>query len=201
MNELHFSDDGWWRVQGDTAFDSILEGFPAYNKVIREAFGNVSGGNAVQAGGYCGIFPVLLADFFDNVYTFEPDRVNFLCLVMNSSKATNPVYSYNSLLGNRRANRGIRNLVSSNRGMNVAWGDGPIPTLMIDDLALRDVRYIQLDTEGSEFDILDGATDTISAWKPLISVEDTNHNIVEFLSNFGYKELATVYRDTFYVAS
>jgi hypothetical protein len=85
--------------------------------------------------------------------------------------------------------------------MNVAWGDGPIPTLMIDDLALRDVRYIQLDTEGSEFDILDGATDTISAWKPLISVEDTNHNIVEFLSNFGYKELATVYRDTFYVAS
>ena len=198
MTNIFKDESGWWRVEGDTAFDSILEGYPKYEETFKELLGE-PGGTAIQAGGYCGIFPTLMANFFDNVYTFEPDRINFTCTVLNVSGRS--VYCYNSFLGNRRAIKGIRNLVESNRGMNVSFGDGPIPTLMIDDLALRDVRYIQLDTEGSEADILDGATDTISSWRPVISVEDTNETIWNFLKKFNYKEHSKVYRDTFYVSS
>ena len=37
----------------------------------------------VQAGGNCGMQVVKFAEFFDTVYTFEPDPVNFHCLVNN----------------------------------------------------------------------------------------------------------------------
>jgi hypothetical protein len=38
---------------------------------------------AVQAGGNCGMQVVKFAEFFENVYTFEPDPINFNCLVNN----------------------------------------------------------------------------------------------------------------------
>lgn len=190
-------EDEWYRVEGDTAFNSILEGYPKYEEVFKSIL-KTPGGTAIQAGGYCGIFPVGMASFFDTVYTFEPDHVNFTCLVLNSMKVGGKVFSYNALLGNYHRTQGLQNLVSSNRGMNVATQNGRIPTLLIDDLESENVRYIQLDTEGSEYEILRGAKETITTWHPLISVEDNNTNIKEYLSVFGYKETTTVYRDTFY---
>lgn len=195
-----FEKDGWYRIENDAAFDSILEGYPKYEEVFKSVL-KEPGGAAIQAGGYCGIFPVGFSEFFDDVYTFEPDRANFICLVLNTMGPTNNIHPFNTLLGNRHRTQGLRNLVSGNRGMNVASPEGTIPTLLIDDLKVQNVRYIQLDTEGSEAEILDGATDTISEWKPLISVEDNNSTIHEFLARLGYKELCNVYRDTFYVAS
>jgi hypothetical protein len=37
----------------------------------------------VQAGGNCGMQIVKFAEYFDFVYTFEPDPINFYCLVNN----------------------------------------------------------------------------------------------------------------------
>jgi FkbM family methyltransferase len=190
-------EEDWYRIEGDTAFSSILEGYPKYEEVFKKFLGE-TGGSAVQAGGYCGVFPCSMASFFDRVYTFEPDPANFTCLILNSMKVGGKVFAFNSLLGNRHRMQGLTNLVATNRGMNVAAPYGHIPTLLIDDLKAQDVRYIQLDTEGSEYEILEGATETITNWKPLISVEDNNQNIRELLENLGYKEVATVYRDTFY---
>lgn len=191
--------DGWWKIDGDDAFDSILEGYLSYEIVFLEHVSR-DGGTAIQAGGYCGIFPKMLSKQFKTVYTFEPDAANFTCLVMNISDTDN-VIPMRSFLGDRHRLQGIENLVPNNRGMNVGTKNGIIPTLKIDDLEADDVRYIQLDTEGSEADILYGATDTISIYHPLISVEDDNIRIQEFMHRMGYKAVATVYRDTFYVWS
>ena len=192
-------DDGWWKIDGDTAFDSILGGYPEYEKVFLEHISR-DGGAAIQAGGYCGIFPKMLAKHFKTVYTFEPDAGNFTCLVMNIADLDN-VIPMRSFLGDYHRLQGIQNLVASNRGMNVGTPDGIIPTLKIDDLEADDVRYIQLDTEGSEADILYGAVETISVFKPLISVEDDNDRIRDLMKRMGYKAVETVYRDTFYVRS
>ena len=37
----------------------------------------------IQAGGHCGVYPLLYSDIFQKVFTFEPDAVNFMHLVMN----------------------------------------------------------------------------------------------------------------------
>lgn len=189
--------DGWWKIDGDDAFDSILGGYPEYEKVFLDHVPKGGAGTAIQAGGYCGIFPRMLAQHFKTVYTFEPDAGNFTCLVMNISEFDN-VIPMRSFLGDRHRVQGIRNLLASNRGMNVGTESGFIPTLKIDDLAAADVDYIQLDTEGSEDDILYGAVETISNYHPLISVEDDHNRIQDFMRRMNYKQIATVYRDTFY---
>jgi FkbM family methyltransferase len=199
MSKIEMHPDGWWKVEGDTAFDSILEGYPEYEKIIKDYIGDGSK-TAIQAGGYCGIFPKNLSYLFKTVYTFEPDATNFICLTMNISDRPN-VIAMRSLLGDRHRVQGIQNLVSTNRGMNVGIPNGNIPTLKIDDLAAENVKYIQLDTEGSELEILKGAYDTISEFRPLISVEDDNEEIQSLMKRLGYGKLATVYRDTFYVRS
>lgn len=192
-------EDGWWKIDGDNAFDSILGGYPEYEKVFLEHVSR-DGGTAIQAGGYCGIFPKMLSKHFKTVYTFEPDAGNFTCLVMNIADVDN-IIPMRSFLGDRHRLQGIENLVHNNRGMNVGTPNGIIPTLKIDDLNADDVRYIQLDTEGSEADILYGGVETISTFKPLISVEDNNERIHDLMNHLGYKVVATVYRDTFYVWS
>ena len=37
----------------------------------------------IQAGGNCGLYPRLYANMFNWVYTFEPEPMNFYCLVQN----------------------------------------------------------------------------------------------------------------------
>lgn len=197
MSKIEMHPDGWWKVEGDTAFDSILEGYPKYEPFIKAYAGE---GSAIQAGGYCGIFPKKLSYLFTTVYTFEPDAINFICLNMNISDRPN-IIAMRSFLGDRHRVQGIHNLVATNRGMNVGVPNGTIPTLKIDDLAAEAVKYIQLDTEGSEIDILRGALDTISEFRPLISVEDDNEEIQSLMKRLGYKSWTTVYRDTFYVWS
>jgi FkbM family methyltransferase len=199
MSKIEMHPDGWWKIEGDTAFDSILEGYPEYEKIVKDYIGDGSG-TAIQAGGYCGIFSKSLSYLFKTVYTFEPDAANFICLAMNISDRPN-VIAMRSFLGSYHRVQGIQNLVSTNRGMNVGIPNGNIPTLKIDDIAAESVRYIQLDTEGSELEILNGASDTISEFRPLISVEDDNDEIRILMKRLGYKNLTTVYRDTFYVWS
>lgn len=199
MSKIEMHPDGWWKIEGDNAFDSILEGYPKYENVIKGYFLDGTK-TAIQAGGYCGIFPKKLSYLFHTVYTFEPDATNFTCLNLNVSDRPN-VIAIRSFLGDRHRVQGIHNLVSNNRGMNVGTPNGSIPTLKIDDLTAENVGYIQLDTEGSELEILKGAFDTISEFRPLISVEDDNDEIRSLMKRLGYKPLTTVYRDTFYVWS
>jgi hypothetical protein len=90
--------------------------------------------------------------------------------------------------------------VHDNRGMNYATKgqNSYLPTYRIDDLCLEDCSLIQLDTEGFEYHILAGAEHTIRKFKPLISLEDSNAKIENFLFQFGYKKIADVHRDSIY---
>ena len=73
-----------------------------------------------------------------------------------------------------------------------------MPTYIIDDLQLNACDLIQIDTEGYESKILHGAKNTLSKYKPLVSIEDSSEEIKNYLDLFGYKKIAEVYRDTIY---
>lgn len=186
----------WMKIKEDEAFDLILDSFYMYDDVYKE---HVPVKNiALQAGGYCGVFPRLLGEMFKMVYTFEPDYANFFCLSHNC--AMPHIIKAQGALGNEHGMVTVHRQINHNRGMNVVQknANSVVPVYMIDDLELTDCNLIQLDTEGYEIKILQGGKNTIERFKPLISVEDTNMMIEEFLTPLGYKKLFSIDRDTFY---
>jgi FkbM family methyltransferase len=198
LEKIQIDDRVWFKITGDTAFESILEGFEAYAQVWKELV--PTKGVVVQAGGYCGVFPRLLSEMFNTVYTFEPDALNFFCLTLNCQHSDNIIKAQGAM-GN---DHGLLNVVrtnASNRGMNIvtASPEAQIPTYRIDDLGLKSCDLIALDTEGYEFNILTGALKTIDAYKPVITVEDPTEKIDLFLDTRGYKLRTIVHnRDAIY---
>lgn len=136
----------------------------------------------IQAGGNCGFYTKLYAELFETVYTFEPDVVNFQCLVMNLENHN--VYKQQACLGDTRQ---LVAITSSKKNVGCYAVDtsirGQIPTLMIDDLGLDVCDLIHLDVEGWEFPAIRGAINTIKKCRPVIALEWMNHG-----EKFGYPE-------------
>lgn len=186
----------WYKIEQDGAFEIILKDFNNYWEVYKDNVREF--GSIVQAGGYCGIFPRLLGEKFKMVYTFEPDYANFLCLSLNCPSPN--IIKAQGVLGNEFGLMSLVRQVHDNRGMNYATKsqNSHLPTYRIDNLCLEDCSLIQLDTEGFEYNILLGAKNTIEKFKPLISLEDSNAKIENYLFEFGYEKIADVHRDSIY---
>lgn len=196
VEKITVNSRAWFKIKADGAFVDILDGFEEYRPVYEKH--TVKKGTAVQAGGYCGVFPRLLGEMFKTVYTFEPDPLNFFCLNLNCQ--TENIIKAQGGLGDDHGLVSVIRQHNNNRGMNYLQKNinSYVPVYRIDDLELTSCDLIQLDTEGYEYKILLGAANTINLYRPLISVEDSNEKIRQYLAVLGYKEVATVYRDTVY---
>jgi hypothetical protein len=73
--------------------------------------------------------------------------------------------------------------------------------LTVDQLGIEDLALIQLDTEGYELPILQGAAETIRAQSPVIVVEDNKDRCAEFLAGLGYVNVGLLSGDTAYAGS
>ena len=151
----------------------------------------------IQAGGAIGIWPLRLAQFFDNVLTFEPEPTNYQCLINNTSGVEN-IYCHNAALGEDGTKK-VR-MEMPTPGHMGAWyvqDGGEIPMIRIDDLNVKDVDLIYLDIEGYEYFALEGAKETIEKYRPVIGLEDKGlhgridpkHHAVKYLRNMGYRVL------------
>lgn len=162
----------------------------------------------VQAGGNAGYYVKQYADIFKEVYTFEPEPVNFYCLCQNADSPN--VFKYQACLGD------TRNLVSmaikeKNRGKNFVKGVGNIPTLLIDDLNLNVCDLIHLDIEGYELFALKGAKETIKRCKPVVAFEFfekcssrfnyTLEDIEGYLHSLNYKLLQVFEEERIYISN
>ena len=156
----------------------------------------------VQAGGWQGMYPRLLSKMFNRVYTFEPDPINFHCLVNNCQE--NNILKYQAALGSECR---IDTFEVVNGG-KYATGQGrikhkgsfdenfeleeiPVQTLTIDSLQLQDCSLIMSDTEGWGLELLRGASDTIRKFSPTIILEkyhlrEVTQKEFDFLKTFGY---------------
>lgn len=160
---------------------------------------------AVQAGGAVGVWPLYLADWFDVVYTFEPNRENFDCLTENTKHAGN-IESYRAALGAEPGKCGLINpdFESDNAGTwHMAPGDD-VPVMYVDGLPLDCLDFLCLDVEGFELDALLGAEQSIKVHRPVIMLEEKPlphmtrppEAAREWLeTNFGYYAAARAHRD------
>ena len=127
----------------------------------------------IQAGGAIGIWPLRLAQYFENVYTFEPEPTNYECLIQNTAGVEN-ITCEQAALGDSTDPIHMA-LDSKMQGHCGAWQvrkDGTIPMIKIDDLNVQNVDLIYLDIEGYEYYALQGAAETIQRDKPVIGLED-----------------------------
>ena len=172
-------------LQGGNAMDEIKKQCPPDKRKV-----------VVQAGGNWGYWPLLLADIFDTVYTFEPDPICFSALAANTARKKN-VVRIQAALG---FERGLVDLdrQEKNTGNNKVSGEGIYPTLRIDDLSLMECDLIYLDVEGQEYEALLGAVNTIFICEPLVIFECKRESFkgsvgrtVGFLKENGYRQSET----------
>lgn len=154
-------------------------------------------GTAIQAGGNCGMYPRLFSKYFNEVYTFEPDALNFFCLSHNCRDAK--VNKFQAGLGSSHRSVILIKGPSHNVGMHTILDKpGATPLLMIDDFKYENLGLIQLDVEGFELDALKGAINTIEKHSPAIICERPSSDCKNLLSDLGYTERSTSIMDVIF---
>lgn len=141
----------------------------------------------VQAGGCAGLWPMALADHFDEVYTFEPEPTNFQYLRANVASRPN-VYAYDYALSDTRGRTGLTR-PKAQAGLWRMEGDGEIPVVTLDEFCGDLViDALVLDVEGHEVPALKGAEQLITRHRPLLWFEYLQHTseIDAFLEAHDY---------------
>lgn len=203
--------DKWtWPISDQVSFEAQI----TQNKLIENLLPYVDNKRImVQAGGNCGLIPSAFSEYFDVIYTFEPDPVNFYCLVQN---VNNPnVIKIQGCLGDSNKMLSTQQLLRNNMphdigGVHIS-GEGFTPVFKIDDLNLPYCDLIQLDIEGYEYKALLGAINTIEKYKPTLCIEiyhewlarynNTENEIMDLLFKYGYKHVSDYYADKIFVCT
>lgn len=152
----------------------------------------------VQAGGNQGMYPRLMANMFNTVYTFEPHWENFYTLVLNCNLPN--IIKINGALGDKHCMVNLSGGADGNMGMWTTKENQTdiIPQFKIDDLNLTTLDLIYLDIEGYEKFALAGAIESINKFKPLIACENGN-NVKDQLDSLGYISVESSHADMFFI--
>lgn len=145
-----------------------------------------------------GLYARQYSGLFSQVYTFEPEDINFSCLTHNLRNCSNVKY-FKKCLGseNKQVSLDINSINTGNHSISTSSDlEGNIECVTVDSLDLTQVDLIHLDVEGYELFVLEGAVNTINAEKPAIVIENNRlskkyhykfNRIETFLNQLGYK--------------
>lgn len=190
----------WAWPRYDVGLEKAL--LPETEQVLNYArsatYGPGPGTVAVVAGGACGVVPHALAEHFTQVITFEPERLNFQCLLKNIADRGN-VHAYNAALSDApgKVSMALEPRYRSNAGCHHAEPvdaratRNAVHCMPLDSLLLPELDFVVLDVEGYEFKALFGMRETLKRCKPLLIVETkclhryhrTKADVLDFLCN------------------
>lgn len=154
----------------------------------------------LQAGGNCGMYPRLYSRMFNKVYTFEPDPMNFYCLVQNCQErnivkiqaALAHVHTMIDVIHHNPDNVGMHTIAQSE--------DSVVPCFRIDDLDFKTLDLIHLDVEHAEEYAIGGAVETIQKHRPMLMLENgKTENITKFLESIKYKYVGNSVSDAIWL--
>jgi FkbM family methyltransferase len=163
-------------------------------------------GSAVDIGANIGNHSVYFSDYFEQVYSFEPNPRTFAVLALNAELATN-VKCFNVGISNAAGTAALDSSAGNVGGARIveaATGTSRPIKLQTLDAVLGDahnVKLIKVDVEGHEYQALLGAERIIRGNRPLVLFEQHRHDfvggqsrVVELLRSFGYARFATLRR-------
>ena len=139
--------------------------------------------NAVDIGCRDGEFTRYLQQDFEHVFCFDPRKRKLFPRNVSQEKVTH----FTCCLGNTE-NKYPR--------LDTTFGQSELKTYTLDSFNLPNIDYIKIDTDGFEYDIIQGALDTIKEYRPVIICEaapdealrfQQQHYAVDYLENMlGY---------------
>lgn len=189
-----------WLATDDGAWDGPVQDWPAHRDLWLKVCGSRLK-TCVQAGGCQGLYPRLLANHFQTVVTFEPDPDSFEVLKQNCLVEGN-IVAYNIGLSSKPGRLHLDMTDKNNVGTHrITFNDNQEPNIdvvTLDDMAIVDVDFIQLDVEDFEYNVLIGARQTIANYLPVISCEKGHGGILDILRPFGYQIIGQTGADTTY---
>lgn len=75
--------------------------------------------------------------------------------------------------------------------VTIGQGKDEAQTILLDDLQLKTCHFMKIDVEGYEQQVIEGATNTIKKFRPLLMVEndriDKSANLIKLLQNLDYR--------------
>ena len=161
----------------------------------------------VDVGGHVGLWsrPMIQRANTKYIWAFEPNSSVRECYVMNMSRFD--YYTiYPIALGDKNT-KGYLNVEKDNSGNTnidpIKSGDTEIKTL--DSFNLKQIDYMKVDAEGYEYNIVQGAKETIERCKPFVHLEmktkrmrHTNKDYTKLLNTMNYKEVFRIGAEVLY---
>lgn len=204
IEEDVLGENNWLWVKEDTSawLGPMLE----YTRDHQYKFYQYLKGNkvVVSAGANCGLHIRFFAKKFERVYAFEPDPLNFHCMVNNAQ--------YDNVIKMMCALGAQNKLINVNRAEMIHCGshtiddsvsNGIVPMLMIDTLKLDACDLIQLDVEGYEGKVLEGAIETIIKYSPVITTETMQGvdypDVIKMMNMLAYERIDFTGSDSVWV--
>lgn len=148
----------------------------------------------VDVGAHVGKYTVTMAKYCKEVIAIEPDPQNFAYLKKNVEiNGITNVQLYNCACYSKDCFVYFDSEKPSDVRKISSTGKIKVPAKTIDSI-LKNMELsrilLKIDVEGSEYDVLYGARDTIKKYKPMIICECWKHNwkkTVSFLNKYGYE--------------
>ena len=164
----------------------------------------------VDVGAHIGTHSIPFSKMFSKVKSFEPCVENFSLLEknVNINNCIN-IQIHNTALSDDVRSASVFRHSDHNTGQHQVVDDpnGSIETATLDSYQFENVDYIKIDVEGRELDVLKGAQETISLYRPLIQFEipvmqeqyqSNLQEIIEFLTYRNYELYEEIHMDMFF---
>lgn len=192
-------------IHGVYELDELVNVFNA----LRGFESQFLGGTACDIGANVGNHSRFFADRFEKVISFEPNPIILDLLKFNTRNYPNIVVSETALgncegltrLAGDKSNLGNYSIISRidepiSKNHLITKQDFEVQIRTLDSMqdSLRNLQFIKLDVEGSEHQVLIGATQCIREFHPVIVFEQWPNDFIngisksiEYLASFGYE--------------
>lgn len=160
----------------------------------------------LDVGANIGNHSIFFSKYFSRVYSFEPNIKSYQLLKINTNKEKN-IFTYNLGLSDKeqtlnfmenKKNYGASKIINrnSNNNNNILQIKTNVLDKFIPQNNIENIKYIKIDTEDHDINILKGSKNFFKKNSPFISVELKNYDyninynnfeLVVLLKEFGYK--------------
>lgn len=175
----------WWFPDhdiGPSTYADCVWGEPILNAqmfpVIESAFQGRERAHVLDIGANIGYVTSWFGRRWRQVTSFEPTPATFECLVMNCTRLNIQLHNLGvsdhageMCFAISDAKPDQNQIITDETRLKKRWGVTRIPVRTIDSFGFHDVDMIKIDVEGHEYQVTQGALETIQRCRPAVMIE------------------------------